>query len=118
MTKKELADQIRLAREQAGLEQKELAEKIEIDRAGMNKIEQGKRSVSAIEARRISEVLGIDLRVLLQVPANTSNDFAIIADEWVKLPLPVAHAMRLLVVATTSSNEEFRAKMNAATATM
>lgn len=63
-----LGSRIREARERAGLKQGELADRVDIDRTGVNKIENGTRRVTAIELSDIARALGVRMGSFFEDP--------------------------------------------------
>ena len=62
LTKEELGQRIRSARESCGLTQEQLGEAVELSRIPISQIEAGSRSVSSIELDRISYAVGRDIK--------------------------------------------------------
>lgn len=60
-----LGERISMLRREAGLTQAEMAEKIDINRSSLVKIENSQRAISLEEGDAISKVLGISLDSLL-----------------------------------------------------
>src|SRR5262249_22781517 len=65
--KEELAHRLRLAREQAGLSQGQVAKLLDMHRPTITEIEAGRRSVSAQELARFAEIYAVDPDWLLGV---------------------------------------------------
>lgn len=61
-------------REEKGWSQRELAEKIGINKAVMNRIELGDRSVRAEELERIANIFGVSSDYLLGLPEMDDED--------------------------------------------
>ncbi len=85
------ANLIRLARSQAGLSQRELAERAKTSQAAIAAYEAGRRSPSLENLARIVRAAGADLRVRLEAPQDH--------DEWLRhfeaqLPPQVIEAWR------------------------
>jgi transcriptional regulator with XRE-family HTH domain len=59
-----LENRIRQHRETKGLTQKELAEKVGMDRTYLNQIEQGKRKASLMMLERIAKALDVSVKDL------------------------------------------------------
>jgi transcriptional regulator with XRE-family HTH domain len=66
-TKEALAQRLRLAREQAGLSQGQVAKLLDMHRPTITEIEAGRRSVSAQELARFAELYAVDPDWLLGV---------------------------------------------------
>jgi transcriptional regulator with XRE-family HTH domain len=64
-TKEAVAQRLRLAREQAGLSQGQVAKLLEMHRPTITEIEAGRRSVTAQEIARFGELYAVDLDWLL-----------------------------------------------------
>ncbi len=64
-TKAELAQRLRLAREQAGLSQGQVAKLLDMHRPTISEIEAGRRSVSAQEMARFAELYAVALEWLM-----------------------------------------------------
>ena len=62
LTREELGQRIRSARESCGLTQEQLGETVELSRVAINQIEAGSRSVSSIELDRIAHAVGRDIK--------------------------------------------------------
>src|SRR5262245_11473778 len=60
-TKAALAQRLRIAREQAGLSQGQVAKLLDMHRPTITEIEAGRRSVSAQELARFAEIFAVDL---------------------------------------------------------
>lgn len=60
LTKEELGQRIRTARESGGLTQEQLGNAVELSRIAIRQIEAGSRSVSSIELDRIAYAVGRD----------------------------------------------------------
>lgn len=68
LSKNELAQRLRLAREQAGLSQGQVATILELHRPTVSEIEAGRRKVAADELAKFSEVYGVSLSWLTGSP--------------------------------------------------
>lgn len=66
MITKELGDRIRTLRLGIGLSQEKFALKIEMDRTYFASVESGKRNISIINIKKISDGLGISLSELFE----------------------------------------------------
>jgi transcriptional regulator with XRE-family HTH domain len=64
LTKEELGQRIRAAREACGLTQEQLGEPTGLSRLAVGQIESGTRSVSSIELDRIAYAVGRDIKPL------------------------------------------------------
>jgi transcriptional regulator with XRE-family HTH domain len=77
MNYKEIGYRIQIAREEADLNQKELAEKLGISQSTLSNYEKGKRRLYLADMQKIAEALGKTTDYLLQpvvnVPNNTSQ---------------------------------------------
>jgi Zn-dependent peptidase ImmA (M78 family)/transcriptional regulator with XRE-family HTH domain len=62
LTREELGQRIRAARESCGLTQEQLAEPTRLSRVAIGQIETGARSVSSLELERIAHVVGRDIK--------------------------------------------------------
>ncbi|MES2354373.1 MAG: XRE family transcriptional regulator [Pseudomonadota bacterium] len=62
LTKEELGQRIRSARESCGLTQEQLGDVVELSRIAISQIEAGSRSVSSIELDRIAYTVGRDIK--------------------------------------------------------
>lgn len=101
-TKEELAQRLRFAREQAGLSQGQVARLLNMHRPTVSEIEAGRRTVSAQELSRLSEVYAVDLDWLMGVDEGPkslrSAKARLAARELEKLrPQDLDRLMRLLV---------------------
>lgn len=65
LTKEAVAQRLRLAREQAGLSQGQVAKLLKMHRPTISEIEAGRRSVSAQELGRFAELYAVELEWLL-----------------------------------------------------
>lgn len=65
ITKKELAKRIKKFREDLGLSQEQIAEKLELPRPSISQIESGQREVSSIELAKLSQIFGLSPDILL-----------------------------------------------------
>jgi DNA-binding XRE family transcriptional regulator len=63
-------DNLRRARERAGLTQTRLAELAGVGRSDLHKIEAGRRNITLGMASRLATALGIDVRDLFKDPAD------------------------------------------------
>jgi transcriptional regulator with XRE-family HTH domain len=102
LTKEELAHRLRLAREQAGLSQGQVARLLEMHRPTVTEIEAGRRSVSAQELARFAEVYAVDLDWLMGISDGVeglrSAKARLAARELEKLrPQDLDRLLRLLV---------------------
>jgi transcriptional regulator with XRE-family HTH domain len=70
MSASHFAGRLRELREQAGLSQKELAEKADLTTDGISRLERGDRSPSWETAVALAEALDVDCRAFLQEPAE------------------------------------------------
>ena len=86
--KDKLAARIRLAREQAGLSQGQVAALLNVHRPSVSEMEAGRRKVSSDELAQLSEIFDVDLRWLAvgqQEPADTDDKTLLAARELAKL---------------------------------
>ncbi len=67
-----MASRIRLAREQAGLSQSQVAVLLKLHRPSISEIEAGRRKVSSGELSQFSEIFDVDIRWLAGDDANSS----------------------------------------------
>lgn len=74
----ELGRRLRVAREQAGLKQEDIARVLGLSRASVTQIEGGDRFPNSLQLSRIADVLGEDLRALLD-PEGYQPDSALAA---------------------------------------
>ncbi len=100
-TKEVLAQRLRLAREQAGLSQGQVAELMDMHRPTVTEIEAGRRSVSAQELARFAELYAVDLDWLLGAEGATdglrSAKARLVARELEKLrPQDLERLLRLI----------------------
>lgn len=86
-----VAQRIKIARENQGLSQKELAEKTGIARTNIVRIEQGRHLPTYATLLKVTSVLNLDVDQLLAKPTASTEDLAAFAemaelgiDEWVK----------------------------------
>lgn len=70
-TSEELGERIREARVAAGVSQAKLAERLDVDRSALVRIEAGERKVSAVELFTIAEVLDFPLSHFVYPPSQT-----------------------------------------------
>ncbi len=63
--RQELAARIRIAREESGLTQSQLGDLLGKQQTFVSKLELGERSISLLEAKKLSDVLGIKVTSLL-----------------------------------------------------
>lgn len=75
ITQEELGRRISAARQEVGLSQAYLAEKIGIERSALSRIEAGKRGVDSLELYRLAEVLGKNLSYFVEPQTNFSVRF-------------------------------------------
>jgi transcriptional regulator with XRE-family HTH domain len=68
-----LAARLRVAREAAGLTQAELGERLSKPQTFISKIELGERSISLLEAKKICEILDIEITSLLDQEIDGSQ---------------------------------------------
>lgn len=68
-----MAARLRLAREQAGLSQGQVAKILQIHRPTISEIEAGRRSVSAEEVARFAEIYSVSLAWLVGSPQETPD---------------------------------------------
>ncbi|WP_413460524.1 helix-turn-helix domain-containing protein [Herbaspirillum huttiense] len=61
-----LGSTIRTLRKERGFSQEELADRSEIDRSHMGKIERGERNVSVVNLLRIANALDIRLAIIIE----------------------------------------------------
>ena len=66
MNYKEIGYRIQIAREEAGYNQKELAEKLGISQASLSNYEKGKRRVYYPQLQKIADILGRPIEYFLQ----------------------------------------------------
>ncbi|MFY9119390.1 MAG: helix-turn-helix transcriptional regulator [Syntrophomonadaceae bacterium] len=66
MNYKEIGYRIQIAREEAGYNQKELAEKLGISQASLSNYEKGKRRVYYPQLQKIADILGHPIEYFLQ----------------------------------------------------
>lgn len=71
--KEELAQRLRVAREQAGLSQGQVARLLEMHRPTITEIEAGRRSVSAQELCRFAELYAVEFDWLLGVDSGQAG---------------------------------------------
>ena len=72
----EIAERLRLAREQCGLSQRHVAEKLNWHRPTLSEIEAGRRRVTAEEIAQLSKLYGVDANWLVSGD-DTEQDPAI-----------------------------------------
>lgn len=95
----ELHERIRLAREDAGLTQGQLAKLLEVSRPTVSDIEAGRRKVSAEELGKMSDLFGISTEWLLgrDQSAGMSQDLLLAARHLEKLsPSDLDRVLELL----------------------
>lgn len=66
LSDKDFGERIRQMREQAGLSQKALGDRIGIDQSGVSRLEDGLRTVTARELVAIGDVFGVPLAELVR----------------------------------------------------
>lgn len=69
----EAMQQLRAAREQQGLTQAQLGERLEVSRATINRWETGERSPDLATLERIAKALGFTLRLTLESDVNNNE---------------------------------------------
>jgi len=69
-----LAERLRLAREQAGLSQGQVAKQLGLHRPSISEIEAGRRNVSAHELASFSQLYGVSVEWLTGTAANQNID--------------------------------------------
>jgi transcriptional regulator with XRE-family HTH domain len=69
----QIANRLRLAREQAGLSQGQVASKLSLHRPAISEIEAGRRKVSAEELVSFAELYGVDVNWLAQGSADSTD---------------------------------------------
>jgi transcriptional regulator with XRE-family HTH domain len=67
LSDKDFGERIRSLRDQSGLSQKALGDRIGIDQSGVSRLEDGLRTVTARELVAIGEVFGVPLAELVEV---------------------------------------------------
>lgn len=68
-----LGERIRVTRENAGLSQLALAQRVGIDRSHISKLETGETDGSLKTVKKIAEALGVPLSVLLEEPRQSAT---------------------------------------------
>src|SRR5206468_1571113 len=81
-----LGSRIKNLREELEISQEELAKKLDIDRASLSQIENGKRSVKAEELILISKALNVSIDMLLGI---TSPPEVFLEKNQKELPRPI-----------------------------
>lgn len=83
----ELHERIRIAREEAGLTQGQLAKLLEVSRPSVSEIEAGRRKVSAGELSKMADLFGVSTEWLLgrDDSAGMSQDLLLAARHLEKL---------------------------------
>ena len=61
LMKKQIAENLKLARELSGLSQSQAAKVLEISRPTISEIEQGRRNVTGAEIKQFADVYGVDV---------------------------------------------------------
>jgi transcriptional regulator with XRE-family HTH domain len=73
LSRKDVADRLRLAREQAGLSQGQVAEHLGVHRPAISEIEAGRRKVSAEELARLAALYDVSAAWLLEGPGDEGD---------------------------------------------
>lgn len=66
LSDKDFGERIRLLREQAGLSQRALGDRLGIDQSGISRLEDGSRAITARELVQIGDVFGVSLAELVE----------------------------------------------------
>ena len=83
--KQKIGERLRLAREQAGLSQGQVAKMLNLHRPTITEIEAGRRKVSAPEASQFAEIYGVSLDWLLNGSEQDDPSIQLAARELSRL---------------------------------
>ncbi|MGE5398600.1 MAG: helix-turn-helix domain-containing protein [Chitinophagales bacterium] len=88
MGQREIGYRIQIAREEAGLNQKELAERLGYSQSTLSNYEKGKRRLYLAQLQKIAEVLGKPVEYFMQpfeTETNVPSEMYQNRDEWSEL---------------------------------
>ncbi len=66
LSDKDFGERIRRLREEAGMSQKALGDRLELDQSGVSRLEDGSRTVTARELVAVSDIFGVAIAELIE----------------------------------------------------